>query len=78
MDISSLTKSELLELNKLIVKRIKYLNNLDSLESLSSLNKGDLVSFEHGNKYIMGIIAKINLKYHHLKMVELIFSTKVD
>ena len=62
IDISSFTKSELLELNKLIIKRIKYLNNLDSLESLSSLNKGDIVSFEHGNRYVMGVIMKINIK----------------
>ncbi len=62
IDISTLTKSELLNLNKLIIKRINYLNDLVSLESLSALNKGDLVSFEHGNRYILGIITKINIK----------------
>ncbi|MCP3660581.1 MAG: hypothetical protein GY830_09835 [Bacteroidetes bacterium] len=62
IDINRLTKDELIELNKLIFNRIKYLNDLESIKRRSLFNKGDFVSFEYDNKYILGIITKINIK----------------
>ncbi len=62
IDLSKFTKDELIALNKLIIKRLKYLDNLDSIERITSFNIGDSVSFEYRGYYITGIVAKINIK----------------
>ncbi len=51
IDIDSLSKSELIELHRLVVDRIRYLSEQENLDHLSKFKIGDTV-------YIQGSVAK--------------------
>ncbi|RDB42886.1 transposase [Halomonas sp. DQ26W] len=62
MRIDDLTIDELLELNKLICRRIEELQARQELGVLSRLNLGQAVSFETREGQIFGRVIKINRK----------------
>ncbi|MCP3660305.1 MAG: hypothetical protein GY830_08370, partial [Bacteroidetes bacterium] len=53
MNINDLTLDKLLELNELIVNRIKYLRDIESVRDKILFKKGEFVSFEHNNRYVI-------------------------
>ena len=60
--INNLTKNELIMLNRIIFKRIKYLDNLKLAKNCLLFDKGQLVSFEHNNKLIISYVTKDKYK----------------
>jgi hypothetical protein len=61
-DISSLSKSELIELHRLVVDRIRYLSEQEKLDHLSKFKIGDIVYIQNGTSLSGGIVIKINSK----------------
>lgn len=62
INIDSLSLNELIELNKLVVEKINFLREFEAMKSKIFFEKGDPVSFEHKNRYFMGIVVKKNIK----------------
>ncbi|MDP3935772.1 MAG: hypothetical protein Q8Q56_02125 [Alphaproteobacteria bacterium] len=62
IDISSLSKSELIELHRLVVDRIRYLSEQEKLDHLSKFKIGDAVYIQNGTSLSGGIVIKINSK----------------
>lgn len=62
LDIKSLSKSELIELHRLIADRIHYLSEQENLDHLSNFKSGDLVCIQNGASLCGGIVIKVNLK----------------
>lgn len=62
LDINSLSKSELIELHRLIADRIHYLSEQANLDHLSNFKSGDLVCLQNGASLCGGIVIKVNLK----------------
>ena len=66
-DLYNLNLDELIELNKLVVDRIKYLRDLKAIKEKVLFKKGDFVSFQKNNEFITGRVTKINIKTISLK-----------
>ncbi|EGU40369.1 hypothetical protein VII00023_22458 [Vibrio ichthyoenteri ATCC 700023] len=63
LDISQLSKDELLLLNKKIIERIKEIDRNETSRSMQDFRLGDKVSFTPPNeKRITGIVTKKNTK----------------
>lgn len=62
IDITSLSKSELIELHRVIADRIHYLSEQENLNHLSKFKSGDLVFLQNGASLCGGIVIKVNLK----------------
>jgi hypothetical protein len=62
LDINSLSKSDLIELHRVITDRIHYLSEQENLNHLSKFKLGDLVCIQNGASLCGGIVIKVNLK----------------
>ncbi len=62
IDIMSLSKSELIELHRVVADRIRYLSELENLDHLSKFKIGDTVYIQNGSSLCCGIVIKINSK----------------
>ena len=63
MDIDHLTAAELLELNRRIIHRLKFLDSVHSHHEMLKFNPGDKVSFEPpGRGRLIGTLIKYNQK----------------
>lgn len=62
LDINCLSKSELIELHRVIADRIHYLSEQENLNHLSKFKSGDLVCIQNGASLCGGIVIKVNLK----------------
>jgi hypothetical protein len=61
-DIDKLSKGELLELNRRIVERLKYLSERETLELSRKFRVGDEVEFRSGETMTRGMVIRINRK----------------
>jgi hypothetical protein len=85
IDLSKLDEAELVELNRQIVARLKYLQEARTHHQMLSFNVGDRVRFHPpGHHPKMGIIAKYNRKTvtvvtedHHQWNVAPVFLSRV-
>lgn len=62
MRIEDMSIDQLLELNRMICRRIDELQDQENLQALSRLHVGLKVTFESRTGLTMGIITKINRK----------------
>ena len=62
MRIEDMSIDQLLELNRVICRRIDELRDRETLQALSQLRVGQKVSFEAQEGPTMGIVTKINRK----------------
>jgi uncharacterized protein YkvS len=62
IDITGLSKSELIELHRMIGDRIHYLSEQENLTHLSKFKLGDIVYIQNGNSLCGGIVTKVNQK----------------
>ena len=63
IDIDGLSYEELLDLNDLIIARLKHLDASDTLNAMMKLNLGSKVCFDAGNQGIqVGTLIKFNQK----------------
>lgn len=62
IDIDRLSREELLELNRRIVARLKYLSEKEILEISRKFKAGDVVEFRSGESMIRGVVIRINRK----------------
>ena len=62
MRIEDMTIDQLLELNRMICRRIDQLQDQESLQALSRLHLGLKVTFESRTGLTVGIVTKINRK----------------
>ncbi len=60
--ITKLSEQQLIQLNRKIVERIKFLNKSRQLNEMSKFSKGDRVSFEYSGDLITGNIIRLNQK----------------
>jgi bacterioferritin (cytochrome b1) len=61
--IKTLTVDELISLNKMVVERIKVLNQIETSQAMKKYNIGEWVSFVvNNNNTIEGKVIKINKK----------------
>lgn len=62
IDITNFTKQELIELNRLIIDRIKYLSKKENFDILAKFKFGDLVQIQNGDALCSGVVIKVNIK----------------
>lgn len=62
LDIKNLSKSELIELHRVVADRIRYLSEQENLDHLSKFKIGDTVYIQNGTSLCGGIVIKINSK----------------
>jgi len=62
IDINKLSKGELLELNRRIIQRIKYLLGRETRELSKKFIVGDVVEFCNRENVVRGIVIRINRK----------------
>ncbi|MFO7528717.1 MAG: hypothetical protein R6W86_07950 [Marinobacter sp.] len=62
MRIEDMTIDQLLELNRMICRRIDELQDQESLQALSQLRMGLKVTFDGREGPVLGIVTKINRK----------------
>jgi hypothetical protein len=63
IDIDKLTESELIDLNRRIVERLRFLHQMRAHKSMLEFSVGDEVSFEpEGEPPVFGIITRYNKK----------------
>lgn len=60
--IEKLSKEELINLNKIIIERLKEIERTDVLKKSLSFKKADIVSFHHNEIKNTGVILRINQK----------------
>ena len=60
--LEQLTIDELVLLNKLVVKRIKYLQSARNMQQMNKFFEGDYIYFLYNGKKITGRIIKFNQK----------------
>lgn len=70
VDIDKLSKEELLELNKKIIVRLKYLSERETLEFSKKFRVGDVVEFQNEEAMTRGIVIRINRKTLSIKTEE--------
>jgi len=61
-DVDKLNREELLELNRRIIERLKYLSTREALEYSKKFNVGDEVEFKNKGTVIRGTVTRINRK----------------
>lgn len=62
IDISKLSKEELIQLNQKIVDRLNHISEAEILEQKKSFNVTDIVSFDNNGKKCFGVILRVNQK----------------
>ena len=70
IDIDKLSMEELLDLNRRIVERLKYLAARDTLEISKKFRVGDTVEFQSEDSTIHGLVIRINRKTLSIKTKE--------
>ena len=70
INIDGLSKKELLELNRRIIARLKYLSERYTLEFSKKFRIGDVVEFRSEESMIRGIVIRINRKTLSIKTEE--------
>ena len=61
-DIEKLSLEELFDLNKRVVRRIRYLHSLKTRAQLDQFEVGDRVSFQSDGRAAEGIVVRVNRK----------------
>jgi len=61
-DIEKLSLEELFDLNKRVVRRIRYLHSLKTRAQLDQFEVGDRVSFQSDGRAVEGIVVRVNRK----------------
>jgi hypothetical protein len=69
-DIDKLSKEELLDLNRRVVERLKYLSARETLEVSRKFKVGDTVEFQSDESTVQGIVMRINRKTLSIKTKE--------
>lgn len=69
-DIDTLSREELVDLNRRILERLKYLAARETLEVSRRFRVGDLVEFQDKKSVIQGIVIRINQKTLSIKTKE--------
>ena len=62
MDIEKLSLDELHDLNRRVVRRIRYLNSLKTGRELEKFEIGDRVCFHPDGKHMEGVVVRVNRK----------------
>lgn len=62
VDIERLSLEELIDLNKRIVHRMRYLSELKTGAKLNRFEVGDRVSFQNGGATVEGVVVRVNRK----------------
>jgi hypothetical protein len=62
MDISKLCISELAELNKKVIERIRFLQQVEAHEAMLDFHLGQAVTFESEHGLVTGLLTKFNKK----------------
>lgn len=62
LDLAKLSIEELLELNRQVVDRVRYLRQKQSYQALAKFNVGDRISFKTDRGIIEGTIVRLNKK----------------
>lgn len=70
IDIDKLSKEQLLDLNRRIVERLKYLAARDTLEVSKKFRVGDTVEFQNEESTTQGMVIRINRKTLSIKTKE--------
>ena len=60
--IEQLTINELILLNRLIIKRIKFIQKAERIKEMNKFIEGEHIYFEHNGKNISGRIVRFNPK----------------
>jgi len=69
-NIDKLNRAELLELNRRIIERLKYLSKKETLEYSKKFSVGDVVEFDNEGTVIHGTVIRINRKTLSVKTRE--------
>ncbi len=69
-NIDKLNRAELLELNRRIIERLKYLSKKEALEYSKKFSVGDVVEFDNEGTVIHGTVIRINRKTLSVKTRE--------
>jgi hypothetical protein len=69
-DIDKLNRAELLELNRRIIERLKYLSKKEAVEYSRKFSVGDVVEFNNEGTIIHGTVIRINRKTLSIKTRE--------
>lgn len=67
IDIEKFSLDELLELNKLVVRRIDYLHSLKTRAHLDRFEVGDRVTFQSESRMVEGVVVRVNQKTLSIK-----------
>ncbi|MEK7286949.1 MAG: hypothetical protein AAB091_00105 [Elusimicrobiota bacterium] len=59
-DIERLSLDELIELNKMVVKRIRYLHSLKTRSQLDRFQVGDRVGFQKDGRMVEATVTRVN------------------
>lgn len=62
MDIEKLSLEQLIELNRRIVRRIRYLSEIKTGDALRKFEIGDRVSFQNEGRTVEGMVVRVNQK----------------
>ena len=62
IDISKLSKDELIELNKKVIDRLNQISDAELLEQTNAFNVSDIVSFDNNGQKCYGVILRVNQK----------------
>lgn len=70
ININSLSKQELYELNELIINRLKEISRQEAAQQVSKYNVTDIVSFAYEGETRYGVVMRVNQKSVSLKMTD--------
>ena len=73
MDIEKLSLSELIELNKRVVRRIRYLSELKTGSQLDRFEVGDRVRFQNQGQSMAGVVVRVNRKSLSVKIADAVW-----
>ena len=62
IDISKLSKEELIKLNKEIIDRLNAISASELLGQINAFNVSDIVSFDNNGKKSFGVVLRVNQK----------------
>jgi len=62
IDINTLSKEELRELNKRVIERLNALTTAELLDQTSAFNVSDIVSFDNNGRKCYGVVLRVNQK----------------
>jgi hypothetical protein len=62
IDLEKLSLEQLIDLNRLVIRRIQYLHSLKTRSQLDQFEIGDRVGFQSEGRLVEGIVTRINRK----------------